>query len=326
MRVEGKYISMPFSGITTFLKAPLVDEPSTLPRNSIGVLGIPFDEATTNRPGSRFGPRAIREASMLYTYWEGGRALDRGHGLKGFFDVESGETFLTDVSIADLGDVPVAPTSINKTHTRITDSVSSMSASGIFPFILGGDHSITYPVVKGLGETAGDFWILQIDSHIDYLGELDGSAFTHASPMKLCRELDFVRGVVNAGARGILGDEDVLQKARAEGCAVETSEQILKHGIEHLLSYMAGQKRCYVTLDIDVFDPSIAPGTGVPEPGGLGFREVRAMLREVGHRCEVVGFDVVEVNPLYDPSGITAQLAARTAIDFLGAIYKGKRT
>jgi agmatinase len=315
---------MPFSGIPTFIKVPLVEDPNSLARGSIGVIGVPYDEGTTNRPGARFGPRAVREASMLYSYWEGGNALDRGRGLRGFFDIESGETILTDVSIADLGDVPVLPTSVTETHNRISDSVRSLLEAGVFPVVLGGDHSISYPVIKGLDRDGEKIWILQLDSHLDYLADFDGTKHTHASQMRLIRGLDCVEGIFHAGVRGILGDEDILEKVKSDGGAVVTTEEILKGDIEGMLSNMPDLEKCYVTIDIDVFDPSIAPGTGVPEPGGLGFRDIRSILRGVARRYEVVGFDIVEVNPLYDNSETTAILAARTVIDFLGVIYSRK--
>jgi len=323
--VRGKYTSMLFAGIPTFLKAPFVDDPATLPGGSIGVIGVPLDEATTNRPGTRFGPRAIREASSVYSYWEGGRVLDRGRGLKGFYDVELGRAILSDVTISDVGDVSVLPAAIPETLRRTTESVESLSRAGVFPVVFGGDHSITYPVVRGLGPTGERFWVLQLDSHLDYLDEIDGSLYTHASPMRLVNSLEFVDSIFHCGMRGILADEDMLEQAAAGGGTVVTTEEILRDGTDSLFSQMPGLERCYVTVDIDVFDPSSAPGTGVPEPGGLGFRDVRAILSGVAQRYRVIGFDIVEVNPLFDHAGITAQLAARIAIDFLGAIYSNNR-
>jgi len=319
------YTSMPFAGIPTFLKAPFVDEPENLPGGSIGVIGVPLDEATTNRPGARFGPRAIREASTVYSYWEGGRVLDRGRGRTGFYDIECGHTILSDVKMADAGDVPISPADIAESLKRITASIGSLCRAGVFPVVLGGDHSITYPVIRGFTGTEDRFWVLQLDSHLDYLDELDGSRYTHASPMRLTSGLEFVDSIFHCGMRGILADEDMLEDAVAGGGKIVTTETILRDGTDSLFSQMPGLEKCYVTVDIDVFDPSIAPGTGVPEPGGLGFRDVRAILSGVAEKYQIIGFDIVEVNPLFDHGGITAQLAARTAIDFLGAIYSNKR-
>jgi agmatinase len=320
MRVRGKYTSMPFTGIPTFLRAPLIEDPAALPRDSIGIIGIPFDEGTTYRPGSRFGPRAIREASMLYSYWEEGKPLDRGGGMRGLFDIETKKTILADASLTDLGDVPVAPASPAETHRRITECLEAVKAVGVFPLVLGGDHSITFPVLLGLAAGGEKIWVLQLDSHMDYMPVLDGSAYTHASPMKLAKNLSSVTSIVSAGVRGLLGDEDILEEALAEGGVVVTAAEILGGGDEALFSRAPKTGKCYVTIDIDVFDPALAPGTGTPEPGGLGFRDVARILARAARDYEVIGFDIVEVNPLYDHSGRTALLAARTALDFLGAI------
>ncbi len=324
MKVRGPFVSMPYSGISTFLKAPLVEEFSRASRESIAVLGVPFDEATTNRPGTRFGPRAIREASLVYAYWKNGEIFDRGHGRKGLFDIETGQTILAEIRLVDAGDVPISPVSLDETYRRITESVSAIIQAGVFPLVLGGDHSITYPVVRGFAGAGENLWVLQLDSHLDTITELDGSEFTHASPMKHLRSLSFVESVFHAGMRGILADEDVLEEVAAVGGTVVTTAEILRDGIDGIVSRMPALRKCYVTIDIDLFDPSIAPGTGVPEPGGLGFRDVNAVLRKVAESYEVVGFDIVEVNPLYDSTGITSLLAARTAIDFLGAICSQK--
>lgn len=323
MRVRGNHTSMPFTGIPTFLRAPLVEDPAGLPRGSIGIIGIPFDEGTTYRPGSRLGPRAIREASMLYSYWENGRPFDRGGGMRGLFDIERKRTILTDVSLADLGDVPVAPASHARTHARITECLEAATASGVFPVVLGGDHSITFPVIRGLRKEGEEFWILQLDSHMDFMPRLDASEHTHASPMRLAKGLDHVTRIVHAGVRGLLGDEDILDDALSQGSAVVTAEEILEGGVEALLPRVPRTGKCYVTIDVDVFDPSLAPGTGTPEPGGLGYRDVAKILSRVAQSHGVVGFDIVETNPLYDQSGRTALVAARTAIDFLGAIHSG---
>lgn len=325
MKVRGNFISMPFTGIPTFLGTPHIEDPSELASGTIGILGIPFDEGTTYRPGSRFGPRAIREASMLYSYWERGKPLDRGSGMRGLFDIETKKTILADAKIADLGDVPVSPASPPETWKRITDCLQAVKAAGVFPVVLGGDHSVTFPAVRGLGGDGGKFWVLQLDSHMDFIRELDSSGYTHASPMKLAKDLDFVTAVVHAGVRGLLGDEDVVEEALAEGGTLVTAAEILEEGEKALFSRLPETGRCYVTIDIDVFDPAFAPGTGTPEPGGLGHREVRRILTRVAEDYDVIGFDIVEVNPLYDHSGRTALLAARTILDFLGAIH-GKRT
>ncbi len=324
MKVWGKYTSLPFGGIPTFLKAPFSDSIDEIPGGAVGVIGVPFDEMTTNRPGARFGPRAIREASTVYSYWEGGKALDRGRGRSGLFDIESERVIIGETAVIDFSDVPVSPGDGRETMRRITATIGALLDRGLFPLVLGGDHSITYPVIEGFGGSCDELWVLQLDSHLDCSPEIDGSEYTHASPMRHAGGLGFVKCIVHAGARGLLGDEDVLEETRGRGNVVVTTGRILRDGIEALLSRLPDVPRCYVSIDIDVFDPSVAPGTGVPEPGGLSFREVRAILESVAAAYDVVGFDVVEVNPLYDPAGVTAQLAARTAIDFLGAIHAGR--
>jgi len=198
---------------------------------------------------------------------------------------------------------PLSP----RTLDRIADFLSEVCRAGVFPVVLGGDHSITYPVVRGMRDLGEAFWVLQLDSHLDYLDELDGSEYTHGSPMRLTNSLDFVDKIFHAGLRGLLCDEDMVEAALADGDTIVTTEEILRAGASSLVSQMPDLERCYITLDIDVFDPSIAPGTGVPEPGGLSYRDVRAILAGVAEKYRVIGFDIVEVNPFFDGTATTSQ-------------------
>jgi len=294
---------MPYAGLISFLRAP---ESLKDGKPQAVVLGIPTDNGTSYRSGARFGPRAIREASMQYAY----DPLEEG-----LFDVELNRTILKGLRIEDRGDVLIEPAAMKANQTAIEAASHELFHEGIFPVFLGGDHSITYPIFRGLSDSS--IFLVHLDAHADFDSTF-GSPFTHGSVMRMVRENGLVSGIVQVGLRGLLSDRKDVVDAKTTGVRQFTALQIEEDGIEPVLETIPNDGAVYLSLDIDVFDPSIAPGTGTPEPGGLTYRQVISLIRGITGMIRLIGMDVVEVNPYHDPAGITALLAARVIIDTLG--------
>jgi agmatinase len=300
-------MTMPFSGIATFAQVPRYD-PSESPAPHAAILGIPTDEATTQHPGARYGPRAIREASTQFTYYKRGR---------GYYDPERGRPMLPHLELRDAGDVEIVPTLIQENAKRVGEAVASLLARGVFPVCLGGDHSVTPAILAAFADRP--LHLVQIDAHMDFVDRLAGATATHASPMRRARELAHVRSLTQVGIRSIVSSAADYEAASALGNRVVTTAQVLEQPGHDWWADLTGD--AYLTLDIDVFDPAAAPGTGFAEPGGLQFRDVARLLRTLTARLRLRGLDVVEVTPYLDPSHRTALLAARMILEVLSCIF-----
>ncbi|HYB75230.1 MAG TPA: arginase family protein, partial [Candidatus Sulfotelmatobacter sp.] len=203
-------------------------------------------------------------------------------------------------------------------------AVRALASRGVLPVCLGGDHSITLPIVRALASPPGEgepLHVIQVDAHLDFVDRLDGAERTHASPMRRIAELPGVRGWAQIGARSIVSTAGDLRAARAFWAHVVPGDRVAAGRLE--LPPPPPGARLYLTFDIDALDPAVAPGTGFAEPGGLGFREAAALIRRVGSWGRLVGMDVVEVNPLLDPSRRTALTAARLVLEALSARFDG---
>ncbi len=296
---------MPYAGLVSFLRATAHLE-DVAPQAV--VLGIPTDFGASHRPGTRFGPRVIREASLQYAY---------DPVAEGLYDIELGKTILSGLKIEDRGDVPVEPAAIEANLAAIEAAAGTLFRQGVFPVFLGGDHSITYPILKGLAHPS--VFLVHLDAHADFDSTFE-SPYTHGSAMRRVMKNGLVSGIVQVGLRGLLSDKADVETARRHGARQFTAFQVEEKGIGPVLEVIPEGAEVYLSLDIDVFDPTVAPGTGTPEPGGLSYRQVTALLRGIARKARIKGLDVVEVNPLYDPAGITALLAARVIIDVMGMI------
>lgn len=308
-----KKANLAFSGISTFCRAPHVlsfDDISS----TIAVLGIPFDEGVGFRPGTRFGPRSIREYSMRFPYF------DPSSEDRGYWDMERRKLLLTRVSMVDCGDIDIVPLDLQYVYRQIDESMRTILKSGVFPVILGGDHSISYPVVRAF-EGKRPLGIIQLDAHLDRRESVLDVKYGHGSPIRRIGELEFIETIVSLGMRGIRAPERDFLEAEEKGEVLIPNHTIQQLGIEKTVERIPPMGRCYVTIDIDVFDPSLAPGTGTPEADGLSYSQVKGILCGIAAKSEVVGFDVVEVNPYLDPSGRTSLFAAQLIVEFLGAIF-----
>jgi agmatinase len=305
-------VSLPFAGLVTFAMVPRYD-PAESPPPQVAILGIPTDEGTTQHPGARYGPRAIRDASTQFPYYKRGR---------GYYDPERDRPMLPALELRDAGDVAIVPTLPEANGRCMGESVGELLARGIFPVCLGGDHSVTPHILQAFADTP--VHLVQIDAHLDFVDRLGGAAETHASPMRRARELPWVRSLTQLGIRSVVSSAEDYAAARAAGNRVATTSQVLAARDRDWWTGLRGD--AYLTLDIDAFDPAVAPGTGFAEPGGLQFADVASLVRTLARRLRLRGMDVVEVNPYLDASRRTAVLAARTILEVLSAVFDPEPT
>jgi agmatinase len=294
-------------GWPTFFGASSADDPDDV-RSDVAFLGVPFDQATNDRPGARFGPQAVREASMRFQPVDG----------QGWLDAERGERLLRGVSMADVGDVDIRTVELEQNFGRITEAAAYLRSRCRLPVFVGGDHAITFPLVRAFEN--GSLTVVQFDAHQDYTDEKFGQRFSHDNQMRRVSELPFVKQIIHIGLRGALESAEPWEAARRDGVQIVTSQRIVSEGVEWALSEVWPQGDTYVSIDIDVLDPAVAAGTGFPEPGGIGYYQLKEALRLVAERASIVAFDVCEVNPNYDSADVTARIAARLMLDLLGAI------
>jgi agmatinase len=295
-----------FVGIRTFMGAPYVANLEEL-HADFAVLGVPFDEGTWGWPGERYGPRAMRESSQEYN-----------HDLtEGFYYIDGDRTVLEGKRWVDVGDVPVMPTVPSQTDDKITEMVRKIRSKGAFPIVLGGDHSVTFAVLRAVDIPVT---VLHFDAHLDTWNGAPGN-LDHASWVNRAAQLPNVKKVIQLGPRGLANDEEAMVNARKARTTIITSEQIHRSGVEGVLAQIPASENIYITFDVDVMDPTLAPGTGTLEPDGLNFSEIDGLLKGVTSKGRLIGMDIVEVNPMRDGSTRTEQTAIRLLIDTLGAAF-----
>ncbi|MDG1169137.1 MAG: agmatinase [Sulfitobacter sp.] len=306
-------LNLPFVGISTFAKRPYEPDWAALDAD-VAILGAPFDAGTQWRSGARFGPRGVREASTLFSF---------GHA--GAYDHEDDLTYLPgDVNIVDIGDADIVHTDTETSHANIEKGVRAILDAGALPVVIGGDHSVNIPCIRAF-EGQGDIHILQIDAHLDFVDVRHGVRHGHGNPMRRAAEQDYVTGLTQVGIRNVSStSKEGYDDARAMGSDIISVRQAREMGVRGVLAHVPIGARLYVTIDIDAFCPSIAPGTGTPSHGGFLYYEVLEMLQAAAERHEIVGIDLVEVAPDYDHSGSTTILAAQLLLNFLGFIFHAR--
>lgn len=310
---ESGRLDLPFVGIATFGKRPYEPDWNKLDAD-VAILGAPFDAGTQYRSGARFGPRGVREASTLFSF---------GHA--GAYDHEDDATYLPgDVNIVDMGDADIIHTDTEASHANIEKGVRAALNAAALPVVIGGDHSINIPCIRSFDDQ-GDIHILQIDAHLDFVDVRHGVRHGHGNPMRRAAEHEYVTGLTQVGIRNVSSTaKEGYADARAMGSDIISVRQARKMGKAGVIAHIPEDARVYVTLDIDAFCPSIAPGTGTPSHGGFLYYEVLELLQAVAERHEVVGLDLVEVAPDYDPTGSTQILAAQILLNFLGFIFHAR--
>ncbi|GGH47512.1 agmatinase [Frigidibacter albus] len=303
-----------FAGVATFMRLPHVgpDHPR-LGEVEIGIVGLPFDGAVSNRPGARHGPRALRDASTML------RAQNGATGVRPF----------DAVACADLGDVGPNPVDVMDTLGRFEAFYAGIAARGIRPLTAGGDHLCTLPVLRGLVKGKPPLGLIHFDSHTDlYPVYFGGKVLTHGNPFRVAVEeglLDPAR-MIQIGIRGTTYDNADIEFAKAHGIRIVRAEELFARGISDVMAEareIAGEGETYLSYDIDFVDPSVAPGTGTPEWGGPIAREAIEVLREL-RGVNIVAADLVEVSPPFDAAGNTAWLGASLMFELLCLMVEAK--
>lgn len=301
-------LNLPFVGISSFGKSPICLDWDAIDAD-VAIVGAPYDLGTQWRAGARFGPRAIREASTLFSF---------GHA--GAYDPEDDVTYLDGVRMVDIGDADIVHTDTVKSHANIELAVRKILAAGALPVVLGGDHSINIPCVAAFSEQE-PIHVVQVDAHLDFVDERHGVRFGHGRPLRRAAERDYVTGLTQLGIRNVSSTaREGYDDARRMGSDILSVRQFRTLGVDAVLERIPAAKRYYVTIDIDGFDPAIAPGTGTPSHGGFAYYEILELLAGLAKRGTVVGMDLVEVAPDYDHTGTTAILAAQVLLNFIGRI------
>ncbi len=305
-----------YVGMPTFSKLPYVPDASELARRrpDVAIVGAPFDDAVSHRPGARFGPRAIRAAT--YT---------TGQHLSLQLDVEP----FAVLDVVDAGDAPVVPAWLERAHAVIYRKVRDVAASGAIPIVLGGDHSITWPSATAIAEVRapGSIGIVHFDAHADTAPDDWGVPAGHGTPMRRLVESGAVRGrnFVQLGLRGYWPGPEVFAWMQHEGMRWHRMREIEERGADAvaddaIAEALDGPDAIYLSVDIDVLDPGMAPGTGTPEPGGLLTRELLRAIRRIVGRVPLAAMDVVEVSPPFDHAEVTAMAAHRCALEAISAL------
>src|SRR5829696_742455 len=305
-----------YVGPTTFSNLPWIADPAELVarRADVAIVGAPYDDMVTHRPGTRFGPRAIREAQ----YTSGGL-----NSLQ--LDVRP----FDELTVVDAGDANVVPANYVRGHAMIYRKVRDVAATGAIPIVLGGDHSITWPSASAIAEVRrpGSIGIVHFDAHADTAPDSFGQLAGHGSPMRRLIESGAVlgRNFVQIGLRGYWPPASVLEWMREQGLRWHLMTEIEERGAEAVIDQAIGEAldgpdAIYLSVDIDVVDPGSAPGTGTPEPGGMLPRELLRAVRRIVGSVELAGMDIVEVSPPYDWAESTAALANRCALEAISAL------
>ena len=310
-----------YVGPVSFMKLPWITDPADLRRErvDVAIVGAPFDDAVTHRPGTRFGPRAIREAQ----YTSG-----MIHSLQ--LDVDPFEI----LNVVDAGDANVVPSWIERAHAMIFRKVRDVAATGAIPIILGGDHSITWPAASAIAEVRAPkrVGIVHFDAHADTANDAWGVLASHGAPMRRLIELGAVAGknFVQVGLRGYWPPKETFDWMKEQGLRWHLMREIEERGAEAVIAdaidqALDGPDLVYLSLDIDVIDPGMAPGTGTPEPGGMLTREVLRAIRQIVGAVDLAAMDIVEVSPPYDQAETTAMAANRAALEAISALAVRKR-
>ena len=296
-----------FAGINTFMKAPYLEDVNQVGDFDVAIVGVPHDCGTTYRPGTRFGPQGIRRISALYTP----------------YNYEMGVDLREQITLCDVGDIFTIPANNEKSFDQISKGIAHVFSSGAFPIILGGDHSIGFPTVRGVCRHLGDkkVGIIHFDRHVD-TQEIDLDERMHTCPWFHATNMANApaENLVQLGIGGWQVPREGVKVCRERGTNVLTVTDITEMGLEAAAQYAIeratdGTDCVYISFDIDCIDAGFVPGTGWPEPGGLMPREALKLLELIVRNVPVCGLEIVEVSPPYDISDMTSLMATRVICD-----------
>ena len=302
-----------WAGLPSFADLPYTEDPAELEGVDVAIVGAPFDELVSDRPGARFGPRAIRTAAPTSSY-----------------HLEESIDWSEELRVVDYGDAPIVPTDSEASLGAIEATVREVAGAGALPLVLGGDHSITWANVRGcVEEGAGPVGLLHFDAHTDTAAELYGQQRSHGTPMYHLVNEGIVdpRRYVQVGLRGWWPEERELAWQERQGITSFLMQEVLESGIQSVMETALASLRSgpvFLTVDVDVLDPAFAPGTGTPEPGGMSSADLLWACRAAAKELELVGADVVETLPL-TVEDRTALIANRTAAEILTGLAARRR-
>ncbi|PTA69585.1 arginase family protein [Deinococcus arcticus] len=295
---------LPYGGIATFARAPLV-EPGGDWTADVAALGIPFDIALGFRPGARFAPRALREASL--------RSVPPFTGLDGV-------TRLAGITFADAGDVVLPSLEPELARERITQAARQVRARCRLPVFLGGDHSVSFPLLRAFDDVPA-LHVVQLDAHLDFTDTRNDTRFSNSSPFRRAAEaLPNLVHITTVGLRGLRFDPEAVAAARARGHALVPMTAV-QTDLNGVLARLPRGQHVYLSVDVDGFDPSVVPGTSSPEPDGFTYAQGMAVLAAAARHNMVVGLDVVELAPNLDPTGRSELLMARLVMETLCEVF-----
>jgi agmatinase len=294
-----------YAGFTTFARLPRLDQLPAGERADVAILGAPFDSGVSYRPGARFAPAAVREASKLLRPYHPG--LD-------FSPFQA-------VQVADAGDISINPFHLEEAMSQIEAHSEELVRAGAKLVTIGGDHTIALPLLRTMARRHGPVALLHFDAHLDTWDTYFGAPYTHGTPFRRAFEEGILdsSAVSHVGTRGPLYSKQDLTDDKRMGFGIVTSADVMRQGVDAVtqaLRERVGSRPLYVSIDIDVLDPAHAPGTGTPEAGGMTSRELLEILRGLDG-LNLIGADVVEVAPAYDHAEITSVAAAHVAYDLV---------
>ena len=298
-----------YAGFATFARLPRIDQ---VPHADVAVVGVPFDSGVSYRPGARFGPAAVREASRLLRPYH----------------PELDVSPFAEKQVVDAGDIAVNPFNIGEAIETLQQEAEALTANGTRLVTVGGDHTIALPLLRAAAKKHGPVALLHFDAHLDTWDTYFGEPYTHGTPFRRASEEGILdtSALSHVGTRGPLYGKRDLEEDRRLGFGIVTSGDVMRRGVAETVDALRqriGDRPLYVSVDIDVLDPAHAPGTGTPEAGGMTSRELLEILRGL-RDLNLIGADVVELAPAYDHAEITAIAASHVAYDLVSLLTLGK--
>lgn len=298
-----------FAGFATFARLPRIDQ---VPHADVAVVGVPFDSGVSYRPGARFGPAAVREASRLLRPYH----------------PELDVSPFAEMQVVDAGDIAVNPFNIGEAIEVLQQEAEALQANGTRLVTVGGDHTIALPLLRAAAKRHGPVALLHFDAHLDTWDTYFGEPYTHGTPFRRASEEGILdtSALSHVGTRGPLYGKRDLEEDRRLGFGIVTSGDVMRRGVDETVDALRqriGDRPLYVSVDIDVLDLAHAPGTGTPEAGGMTSRELLEILRGL-RDLNLIGADVVELAPAYDHAEITAIAASHVAYDLVSLLTLGK--
>jgi agmatinase len=299
-----RYTELAFTGPATFFKAPYRPLSDNW-QADVGLLGLPYDFAVGYRPGARFAPGALREASGRYA-----------PGPEGYFDPQTESYLLRGVTLVDAGDVDPAQLEYQESFRRISEAARTLRQRVKLPVFVGGDHSVTYPILRAYDDL-DELHIVQLDAHLDFSDTRNATRYANSSPFRRAVEdVPGLKHITVVGLRGLRTNPEAYYAAKSRGHTLIGSQRV-QENLPWVLEQLPKGKKVYISFDADVLNPSIMPATSSPEVEGLTYGEALQVVRRTLEQNQLVGFDFVELAPNLDNSGLGALVGARLLAEVL---------